>query len=83
MGMVDTQPPPITGLEFYIEAFRELSTCRINAMSLGPIPFTAIIQYCNLYHIEDVEEFRYLIRRMDDKVIEIESKKDSKNGSKN
>ena len=82
LGMIHDEEPMFIGLEYYFRAFRDLSTCRGIGMGLGPIPFTAIIQYCNLYNIEEIEEFIYLIRRMDDKFLELEAKKDSKNGAK-
>lgn len=48
-------------------------------MALGPIPFTAIVQYSTLYSLEDFDEFRYVIRRMDDFFLSEESKKANKN----
>jgi hypothetical protein len=44
-------------------------------MALGPIPFTAIAEYSKLFDIEDFEEFHYLMRVMDNKFLEMESKK--------
>lgn len=39
------------GLEFYYQAFVELNSCRMQGMSEGPIPWTAIEQYCQLKDI--------------------------------
>ena len=66
--------PPISGLEFYIEAFWELGTTRQLGMGAGPIPFTAISEYSKLYDVGDFEEFLYLVRRMDKVYLEIVNK---------
>ncbi len=34
-------------------------------MGIGPIPFTAIVEYFTIYDLEDFEEFSYVIRHMD------------------
>ena len=34
------------GLEFYFFAFKHLNTCRNNGLALGPIPWTAMNDYC-------------------------------------
>ena len=70
--------PDIGPFEFYFDAFRELSSCRTSGMAVGPIPFTAIVAYSTLYSLEDFDEFRYVIRRMDDFFISEESKKAEK-----
>lgn len=81
--------PDIGPFAYYIDAFRELGTCRNSSMSTGPIPFTAIVEYSTIYEIEDFEEFSYLIRRLDDTLLDLEAKKSktkegasSGNGSK-
>jgi hypothetical protein len=73
----------ITGFEFYIEAFRELSTCRNNSMSLGPIPFTAILEYSRMIEVEDFETFLFCIRKMDETFLRIEGERDGKRANKN
>lgn len=60
---------------FYIEAFKELCSCRTSAMSLGPIPFTAIVEYSKLYDVGDFEEFHYFIRVMDNTILKLESER--------
>ena len=80
--MIDRgEEPNIFGLDLYIDAFTELGTCRQSGFGLAPIPFTAILEYCNLYSIENKEEFSFLIRRMDNTLLKLESAKDAKNGS--
>ncbi len=74
--------PGIDGLDFYIDAFRELSSCRPGGMSLQAIPFTAIAEYSRIYELDDFEDFAYIIRRMDNafmKLSEASTKKVSDN----
>lgn len=66
--------PDITGLSYYAEAFFELGSCRVNTMSLSPIPFTALVEYFKVYPVGDFEDFHYLIRVMDKKFLEIGNK---------
>lgn len=66
--------PHLGEFEFYLEAFKELSSCRSVGMALGPIPFTAVVEYVRYYEIEDVD-FHYLIRRLDDHYLLLQSKK--------
>lgn len=73
--MPDDLAPNVEPFGFYIESFRELSTCRSQGFGMGPIPFTAIIDYSKIYNVEDFDEFLYFIRLMDSKVIELETKK--------
>ena len=69
--------PELGPFSWYVDCFREIETCR-DGMSGGPIPFTAIVEYCKLYDIDEVEEFMYLIRQMDNTLLDLQSKKDSK-----
>lgn len=75
--------PNITGLEFYRDAFFELSTCRSN----GPIPFTAIAEYCRIFNVantvEELDEFIYVIRCMDDSFLRKEKEKAKKGTQQN
>lgn len=68
----DQLEPEITGLEFFLDAFRELSTSRQSGFSIGAIPFTAIVEYFSIYEIDgDFDEFIYVIRRMDSVFLEL------------
>lgn len=55
------------GLELFFQAFMELNTCR-GGMGDGPIPWIAILQYCNLLELdEDTTDDMFLyLRAMDD-----------------
>jgi hypothetical protein len=52
---------------FYIAAFFDLSTCRSIGMSLGPIPWTAIVEYADIVGLEpsNRELFVFVIRELD------------------
>ena len=75
--------PIITGLEFYIEAFNELATCRPIGMDIGPIPFTSIFEYSKIYDVGDFDEFLYVIRKMDNVVMKSKDKERKPNGPSN
>lgn len=49
-------------------------------MALGPIPFTAIVEYFKIYGLSDFDEFSYVIRRMDRAYLDLN--KDVKGASK-
>jgi hypothetical protein len=55
------------GLELFYTAFMDLTTCRPLGMSEGPIPWTAIAEYCDRYDIADEqrEDLFYFLREMD------------------
>lgn len=73
----------IARFEFYIDAFRELSTCRPSSQGLGPIPFTAIVEYARVFDVDDFEEFLYLVRLMDDVVLDNVNSKTNIEGNSN
>lgn len=54
----------------------ELGTCRAG-LGDGKISFMAIVEYAKTYQIGNFEDFIYLIRKMDNKLIGLE------NGRKN
>jgi hypothetical protein len=60
----EDREPEISAFSYYIDCFWELSTTRNNGMGVGPIPFTAIAEFAKIYN-EDIEEFVYLMRRLD------------------
>lgn len=33
-------------------AYSELSTCRVSGMGLGPIPWTAIVKWCEVHDLD-------------------------------
>jgi len=67
----DDLEPDVTHFKFYIAAFQELGTCRSGGMGVGPIPFHAVKAYYDVMGVEeDFEEFLYLIRAMDEALLE-------------
>lgn len=76
--------PDVSYFAFYIDAFQELSTCRPQGFGIGPIPFTAIVEYAKIYNVEDFQEFLEIIRRMDSVWLELERQGEKNvNSSKN
>jgi hypothetical protein len=79
--------PDTRGFQLYIEAFYELSSCRVSSMSLGAIPFTSIAEYAKIFEIDGEEFFEFLhyIRVMDNELLSLDRKKnlnDSKKSGK-
>lgn len=78
--------PEVDQFTLYITAFHELHSCRPSGFSSGPIPFTAIVEYANIYEIEGEEfsDFMYLIRVMDAEYLSLEKQTaKAKNASTN
>ena len=78
--------PNITGLDFYYDAFRELSSARPSGLDLQAIPFTAIVEYSRIYELDDFDHFYRIMRLMDDNFLELHSeasKAEGKNASTN
>ncbi|WP_293965969.1 hypothetical protein [Sphingomonas sp.] len=53
--------------DYYMEAYKELGTERQQGMSLGPIPNSAIRQWCENEELDplETEAFQYVIRTLD------------------
>ena len=75
--------PEITGLEFYLDAYRELDTSRPVGMDIMPIPFTAILEYFRIYELGDFDEFLYLIRLLDREFMKMNAEVNKAKGSSN
>lgn len=77
---LDKRPELMAGLEFVMRAFYDLSTDRQIGMAPGPIPFSSIARYGELFEMATGElmEFKYMIVRMDDAYLEYLSKKNGK-----
>jgi hypothetical protein len=50
-------------------------------MGDGPISFTAIAEYVKIFRLEDMDDFLYFIRKMDDKLTGLENGKNSSSKS--
>jgi len=77
------QPKLDVATIFYWDSFRELSSTR---HELGPIPWTAMNDYCHRWEITKAEEFDsfcFFIRGIDSAYLNIKSKElDNKKNSK-
>jgi hypothetical protein len=65
---IQDAPDLLPGLDFYLRAFYELSTCRpIGYGAVGSIPWTAIVQYGHLKGMdgEALEDLVFLVRELD------------------
>jgi hypothetical protein len=64
---IKNEPELMPGLDIFLQAFWDLSTCRQMGMGLGPIPWTATREYVTILggSEEFQEDFHYLIRRID------------------
>lgn len=56
-----------TSLVYFYAAFCELTTCRPVGFGAGPIPWTAIMEWCDREGLDgpDRADFLYLVRSMD------------------
>jgi hypothetical protein len=84
MLKVEDTRPDLSGFDFYISAYRELSTCRPIGMGIGPIPFTSIAEYAKIFDIggEEFFEFLYYIRAMDDEFLRLEKERNDAESKK-
>jgi hypothetical protein len=79
----EDQEIDIGPLDFYILAFSELSSCRPSSLNgVSPIPFTAIADYVRLYEVGELDEFRYIIRRLDSVYLENTNERNKTNPNK-
>lgn len=69
---------------FYMKSFYDLGTCRMSAMSIGAIPWTAIVEYAVFYHLEPdvIEAFVDIIREMDQAYVKYQEDAKEKNKPK-
>lgn len=60
-------PILLTGLEMFYSAFASLSTCRVQGLGVGDIPWTAISAYCDRNGIkgDQASDLFYFVRVLD------------------
>jgi len=65
------------GLQLFWDAYMELSTCRMAAMSVGPIPWTAIMDYAKAWELDpyQTEDLMDIVRAMDNAYLTWEAKR--------
>lgn len=81
---IQNAPELLPGLDLFISAYTELSTCRQLGMTEGPIPWLAMNAYCDVYEIDgDLrQEFFYILRQLDNEMMEYRESKRPKPPSK-
>lgn len=64
---IKNQPELMFGLDIFVQAFWDLSTCRQMGMGLGPIPWISIQEYCIMLQCSEdfTKDLHYHIRRID------------------
>lgn len=74
---IENAPSILPGLELYYLGFLELTSSRTLGMSIGPIPWIAIEQYCQLKGLDDeqTEAMHLHIVAMDTVYMKHQSKK--------
>lgn len=75
---IQNAPQLHLGLQLYYDAFFELNTCRTVGMGLGPIPWTAVIDYARAFEFDDeqTDSLIYFVREMDAAFLAQKNKKD-------
>lgn len=74
--------PDTSGFLYYIDAFKELISCKTS--ETASIPFTSIVEYFKIYGADDsFDDFLYIMRQMDMVYIEFENEKLKKSQGKN
>ena len=60
---LDKRPELLPGLEFYFQCYRDLDCDRgISMAGLGPIPWSSIIKWCQVYRINAVSGIQRMVR---------------------
>lgn len=74
------EPELLPGDTFYLEAFWELSTCRSFSGGVGPIPWTAVVDYGLRFGLDDdmLAPFVTVIRAMDAEYVQWNSAESKK-----
>jgi hypothetical protein len=64
---IKNQPELLPGLELYLNAFHDLSSCRQVGMGVGFIPFTAVLEYARWHGFDKAhsEDLHYHISCLD------------------
>jgi hypothetical protein len=77
------EPELLQGLDLYYNAFWNLCSDRQLGMSVGPIPYSSIANYCKDWKLDEEmsDNMKKLVRKMDGTFLEWQEKK-SKQSSK-
>lgn len=66
-AFIQNAPQLRLGLELYLDAFLDLSSCRDIGMAEGPIPWSSMADYCRAYELEGEQRDNlfYHVRALD------------------
>lgn len=78
-------PELYPGLLLYYRCFLDLSSCRVNGMSLGPIPWDKIVMWGGIHGFmgEELQDLCYLVAKMDSAYLEYYTEKEKKRRTDN
>ncbi len=77
------EPPLCSGDDFYLSAFWDLNTCRVNGFGLGPIPWDKVNTYALTARLDEdlIRPFIRIIRAMDTAYIDWMDKQETNNSN--
>lgn len=61
---LENRPVLLPGLDFYFQAYAELSHDRPVGFGVGSIPWSSIINWCKLHEIHDINEIDACIKHI-------------------
>lgn len=61
---LENRPVLLPGLDVYFAAYAELSYDRPVGLSVGPIPWSSIINWCQLHKIYDIDDIDVFVRHI-------------------
>lgn len=59
---LENRPVLAIGLDVYLNAYQELCYDRPVGLSVGPIPWSSIIKWCQLHELHDINDIDTFIR---------------------
>lgn len=81
IAAIENRPQLLPGLEFYLNGYMNLQADRPVGMSLGPIPWSSIVAWCQLNGIrqnDDIETIIGYFRTMEAAENKLRERKDAK-----
>lgn len=77
-GKIENAPELHMGLGLYYNAYWELTSCRASGWGIGPIPWSAILEYARFFEFseEQEEDLLYYVRMMDNAYLDYKRSKE-------
>lgn len=77
---ISNAPEIFVGLQLFLSGFLELNDERQIGFGAGPIPWHAILAYCQEHEIvgEQAEDFFYFVKQLDAEYLRIQAEKEEK-----